>query len=63
MIHFVHCDTTATMQTNKMQTFLYYYINILIYINSYMFWASLAHHQGDHVCRRVVVARRCRWKM
>ena len=63
MIHSVHYDTTATMQTNKMQTFRYNYSNILIYINSYMFWVSLAHHHGDNVCRRVVVDRRCRWKM
>ena len=32
MIHSVHYDTIATMQTNKMQTFLYNYNNILIYI-------------------------------
>ena len=54
MLHSVHYDTTATMQTNKMQTFRYNYYNILTYINYYMFWASLAHHQGDNACRRVV---------
>ena len=63
MTHSVHYDTSATMQTNKMQTFLYNYNNILIYMNSYMFRASLAHHLGDNACRRVVVARRCWWKM
>jgi hypothetical protein len=61
--HSVRHDATAAMQTKKTQTFLYNYNNILIYIHTYMFWASLAHNPGDNVCRRVVVARRCRWKM
>ena len=48
MIRSVHCDTIAAMQINKMQTY-HNYNNILIYINSYMLWASLARHQGENV--------------
>jgi len=32
-----------------MHTFRYKYNNVLIYINLYMFWASVA-HQGVHSC-------------
>jgi len=31
-----------------MHTLHYKYDNVLIYINTYTFWASLAHHRGLH---------------
>jgi len=37
-------------KTNKMLTLRYYYNNVLAHINSYVFRASLAHHQGVHSC-------------
>jgi len=43
-------NTNITMYTNKKHTLRYKYSNVLIYMNFYMFRASLAHHQGVHNC-------------
>lgn len=41
-------NTNVTMYINKKHTLRYNYSNVLIYVNFYMFRASLPHHQGVH---------------
>jgi len=48
IFHSMHYDTIVTLQISQMHTLHYNYNNVLIYINTYTFRASLAHHQGVH---------------
>jgi hypothetical protein len=50
IFHSAHFGNIVTMQSNKMHTFRYNYNNVLIYVNLYVFRATLVYHQGLYGC-------------